>query len=163
MYRNASHLLVTALLFLTSRCLAFDADKKRTIEVTIDGAYQDSDDGLRSFQRILAVAPRRMANVKLGESLSAVLLREYRFGTSDLPRIYDAIEKEVLASNKLTSADRLRPQELLIPAIPPNSWSNPNWFNASIPFRVECGRSGLGSYAKSVPIPESRLAARRKI
>ena len=142
----------------------------QTVEVVVDGPYDDSARSLASLQQLLDLAPARAVEVSTGDTLSGIILKEYRLGVSDLPETYRLLQASIVASNPELEPERLIPGHLLkIPAVPPASPAEPSTFNKTVPYRVSLGYSVSGhgkdlvASAARASVPRERRAAAQKI
>lgn len=101
-----------------------EAARTRSVDLSIavDTRYDDSPASLEQLNTLVASLPPYRVEVKPGDSISTLIFRHYRFGTSDgLPRTYQLAHRAIEQLNGLAPGATLYPGSILIPAIPPRA------------------------------------------
>src|SRR5262249_16519902 len=95
-------------------------------------------------------------------TISALVLAEYGFGPSNLPRTYALIEARILALNGLTAPEQAKPGPFLIPGLPSNVRYNPayawNDFPSAAEFRITPKRGVDMTAARAEDVVVERVA-----
>jgi hypothetical protein len=92
------------------------------VHIRVNTEYNDSEESLRLLETIALYAPVRRIPVVPGDTVAALLVREYGFGPSDLPKSFALLMKFTLEKNHLERAEDLRPGTLIIPSVPRRVW-----------------------------------------
>jgi hypothetical protein len=87
------------------------------VHIRLNTAYDDSADSLLMLATVARYAPLRQIPVVAGDTLDALFVREYAFGSSDLPKSYALLLQVIMEKNNLARAEDLRPGVLVIPAV----------------------------------------------
>lgn len=114
-------ILVCVLQFVTPTRLNAQADRQMaTLQVVVDNSYQ-TPASLRQIEQFSTVIPPRTVRVQPGDTLSAIVAREYGFGRSDkqVSAAYEGLLSAIRRLNDgLSSDDTINPGALLIPNLP---------------------------------------------
>jgi hypothetical protein len=92
------------------------------VHIRVNTAYDDSEKSLALLKAIAHYAPVRRITVASGDTLDFLLVREYGFGVSDLPKSYQLLVQSILKKNHLSRPEDLQPGNLIIPAVPRRAW-----------------------------------------
>jgi len=97
------------------------------VQIIVNTAYDDSESSLQQIATIISGLPQRRVPFRKNDNLSSLILREYRVSTyktdspTYLPKTYGLIEQAILAANKVTKPEEIRPGTILIPELPPKA------------------------------------------
>lgn len=94
--------------------------------VRVNTAYDDSQKSLDMLTALIKEGPSRQIAVAKGDNVSSLIVREYGFGPSDLPKSYKLLEDAIVSRNNLTNATGLKPGSMVIPAVPRRAWMDIN-------------------------------------
>lgn len=97
---------------------AIDAlqNDRAIVNVVVDNSYPIAE--VEKVGALIDALPVRETRVTTGDSLSALIPREYGFGRSDLPAHYEELESQIVALNELPNADSLKAGKIAIPVLP---------------------------------------------
>jgi hypothetical protein len=100
------------------------------VQIPVDTAYDDSQQNLDQLGRLVEVLPPRAVKFRPGDTISALITREYGFGpTNDLPKTYHLLEEAILRLNGLRVSEEALAGELLIPNVPRRALTKPGRSN----------------------------------
>ena len=86
------------------------------VQVVVDNSYPE-DKG-EEFSILARGLPPRSVQLEPGDTLSAVIVREFGFGPSNLPEQYQSLEGAIAEANDIEDPDAVSPGSLLVPPLP---------------------------------------------
>lgn len=118
-------LAAVALALFVEDAAAAQEEETVGISLTLPADYHSGGD-LPELAEIVANLPPREVTVEEGETISQIVLDEFRFGLKDAPNTFHRVSSEILRMNGLESARSLKAGRLLVPSIPQMARKNPN-------------------------------------
>lgn len=105
---------------------AFTQEATAKVRILVNSAYDNSDTTLQYIEKLASLLPPTKTQLKVGETISHVILDNYKFGPSNLFYPSKFLEEKILQLNGYEKPEDVLPGEIIIPTIAPRSRLTPN-------------------------------------
>jgi hypothetical protein len=112
--------LLSLTLIISFHKISFSQEEQTTalVRIHVDTTYDDTEDSLKLISKLIEKLPTRRVKLESGGTISKLILDEYGFGPSDLPKSYALLEAAILSRNELSKPEDAMPGEYSIPHVP---------------------------------------------